>query len=262
MFTNCGDDATFGSYVPSEQRARSSAPEQGKRHTRLWRSRVTRHSLACCLCCGDIAKSQLCHCSPWIGGVRGGALPTEDGPAWSSLIRCCQLVKPRMTAHRGTEAWAMEQTCAFEPPLFHQGTTFEPSNVFRQTWEDREGGGHQNKDRRYVTSLSVQDVITPLYLQIANSSSCHINVHNIIYSTFNYLWFTDGRTDAISLPADYKQPSDGVITTASFPGLALATFLPSSLCTQSVTEYISSTHCTAANPSNLIAMYKFLLAGQ
>lgn len=37
---------------------------------------------------------------------------------------------------------------------------------------------------------------------------------------------------------------------------------PSSLCTQSVTEYISSTHCTAASPCNLIVMYKFLLAGQ
>lgn len=113
-------------------------------------------------------------------------------------------------------------------------------------WEDTDGFG--------------QDVITPLSLSTANSFSCYINVPvSYILPLIIYGW-QEGR--GFSLPADYKQTSDGAITTACFPGLALATFLPSSLCTQSVTEYISSTHCTAANPSNLIAMYKFLLAGQ
>ena len=70
------------------------------------------------------------------------------------------------------------------------------------------------------------------------------------------------NTGTISLLVEEKQASDAVITTAFLSGLALATFLPSSLRTQSVTEYISSTHCTAANPGNLIVMYKFLLAGQ
>ena len=87
---------------------------------------------------------------------------------------------------------------------------------------------------------------------------------------YRHIAFRDGLVTAASLQdrcyfpclLSRSRPLKVLLQLHSFPWLALATFLPSSLCTQSVTEHISSTHCTAANPSNLIVMYKFLLAGQ